>query len=372
MAAPDVHSDPTTVSDSTGLAQREKQIARTQRKLAELKQQEASIMEALERLNFELNVSRSRQKSLEGQLKKLKQQSARTTQARRTLRSQTIQLKRRAARRLIAFYKLTRLGIAPIVLSSETFWEFRLKTLALQRILGADARLWDRLEEKNNELKALAERLVAQRQHKQKLLEALRKQEAETSKRKAARAALLERIQNEKTVTQAALISMKQTANKLNGAIETWTRAAPHPENQKKPGAFLAQKGLLPMPAAGELTGTFGRSRNIGPYNLPVFRSGININATAGSLVKAVWSGRVVYANWFKGYGNVVIIDHGAHYYSLSAQLAQVFTKTGRYVHQGDVIGTVGDTATYAGRGLYFEIRHHGTPEDPRLWLGKK
>lgn len=373
MGASDVPSEASTIGASTpAIGAREKQIARTQRELGELKEQEASVLEALEGLNFELNASRSRRKALEDEQKKLKQQIAHTRQAQRKLSTQMARLKKRAAGRFVAFYKLTRLGIAPIVLSSHTFWEFRLKTLALERILGADARLWDGLEEKNNELERVTRRLRAQRQHKLRLLAALHKQEADISRKKRARTVLLERIHDEKAVRQAALIALKQTESKLSDEIETRARTAPDLKNHKKAGAFLAQKGALPMPVSGELTGTFGRSHKTGPYNLPVFRSGININAKAGTPVKAVWDGRVVYADWFKGYGKVVIIDHGAHYYSLSAQLGQVLTKTGRYVHRGELIGTVGDTATYAGRGLYFEIRHHGKPQDPQLWLGKK
>jgi septal ring factor EnvC (AmiA/AmiB activator) len=79
----------------------------------------------------------------------------------------------------------------------------------------------------------------------------------------------------------------------------------------------------------------------------------------------------VIYADWFKGYSNMVIIDHGQHYYTLSAQLDEILKKTGDTVFAGEVIGTVGDTGTLTGPGLYFEIRHHGKPLDPVVWFKK-
>jgi len=79
----------------------------------------------------------------------------------------------------------------------------------------------------------------------------------------------------------------------------------------------------------------------------------------------------VVHAGWFKGYGNLVIIDHGEGYHTLAAHLATMRTAVGEDVEVGTVIGTVGDTGSLEGPSLYFELREHGRPVDPRPWLGK-
>ncbi len=104
-----------------------------------------------------------------------------------------------------------------------------------------------------------------------------------------------------------------------------------------------------------------------------VDNTGIQIAAPAGTPIRAVAKGLVRYADWFKGYGKLVILDHGKGYYSLYAQAAELNVAEGTEVAQGQILGTVGDTGSlYAdqwGTSLYFEIRHDGLPEDPVRWL---
>jgi septal ring factor EnvC (AmiA/AmiB activator) len=101
------------------------------------------------------------------------------------------------------------------------------------------------------------------------------------------------------------------------------------------------------------------------------FQSGIDIQAEKGAPVHAVCSGQVIYSSWFKGYGNMIIIDHGDHYYTLYAHLEELFKTNGDIVQAGEVIATVGDSGSMSGPGLHFEVRHHGKPVDPEKWLKK-
>jgi septal ring factor EnvC (AmiA/AmiB activator) len=99
------------------------------------------------------------------------------------------------------------------------------------------------------------------------------------------------------------------------------------------------------------------------------FRSGIDIKSERGEPVQAVFAGKVLFADWFKGYGNMLIIDHGNSYCTLYANVEELFKQKGDAVESGEVIATVGDSGSLSGPGLYFEVRHHGKPEDPQLWL---
>jgi septal ring factor EnvC (AmiA/AmiB activator) len=81
--------------------------------------------------------------------------------------------------------------------------------------------------------------------------------------------------------------------------------------------------------------------------------------------------GTILFADWFKGYGNMIILDHGGSYYTLYAHIEDAFKTKGDRVDRGEVIATVGDSASMTGPGLYFEVRHHGKPENPMLWLKK-
>jgi septal ring factor EnvC (AmiA/AmiB activator) len=120
----------------------------------------------------------------------------------------------------------------------------------------------------------------------------------------------------------------------------------------------------LPRPVQGEVQGKFGAQRPEGG----LWR-GIVLRSPEGTPVKAVAPGRVVYSNWLNGFGNIIIMDHGAKYLSVYAYNQALLKQVGDTVAAGDAIATVGATGGQVESGLYFEIRHHGTPVNPLLWL---
>jgi septal ring factor EnvC (AmiA/AmiB activator) len=134
---------------------------------------------------------------------------------------------------------------------------------------------------------------------------------------------------------------------------------------------FKKLKGLLNLPVSGKIISSYGHYRNA-DFNVMNFRSGVLIQADRGEPIHAVANGTTLFADWFKGYGNMLIIDHGDHYYTVYAHLEALFKARGESVDADEVIATVGDTATLAGPGLHFEVRHHGKPMDPLPWLRKR
>ena len=125
---------------------------------------------------------------------------------------------------------------------------------------------------------------------------------------------------------------------------------------------------MLSFPVKGKIIQLFGPYRNP-QFNVMNFRGGIDIQADRGDPIQAVHRGRVLYADWFTGYGNMMIIDHGDAYYTVYAHAEALFKKKGAAVEAGEVIATVGDTGSLEGAVLHFEIRHHGKPIDPLGWL---
>jgi septal ring factor EnvC (AmiA/AmiB activator) len=98
-------------------------------------------------------------------------------------------------------------------------------------------------------------------------------------------------------------------------------------------------------------------------------QNGVEIKASMGAEIRAVLSGKVLYADWFKGFGNIVIIDHGDHTFTISGYCSELLKKPGDVVSQGEAIALVGSSGSLKGPCLYFEIRHHGKPQDPMEWL---
>jgi len=148
---------------------------------------------------------------------------------------------------------------------------------------------------------------------------------------------------------------------------------APSPASAAEPGSVAVQglaRGRTSRPVAGRTRAGFGRQ--VDPeFQTQTLRTGIEIAAPAGSSVLAVSPGRVLFAGWFRGYGQMVIVDHGAGDLSVSGYLDEALVAAGDSVALGQPIGSVGETGSASGPGLYFEIRHDGKAVDPALWLEK-
>jgi septal ring factor EnvC (AmiA/AmiB activator) len=102
------------------------------------------------------------------------------------------------------------------------------------------------------------------------------------------------------------------------------------------------------------------------------YRSGIEIQAQLGEPIRAVGDGRVLFASWFKGFGNMIIIDHGNNYCTVYAHAEELFKQKGDDVLAQEVIATVGDTGLSPEPGLYFEVRHQGKAMDPAAWIRQR
>ena len=135
------------------------------------------------------------------------------------------------------------------------------------------------------------------------------------------------------------------------------------------PVTFAERRGALEWPVRGAAM-SLGFGAVIDPMlGTTTRRKGWDLIAEAGTPVIAVHSGRVVFAGWYKGYGNVVIVDHGDGFHTLMAHLSSISKATGESLDSGDVVGAVGDTGSLKGPYLYFEIRRKGRAVNPANWL---
>jgi murein hydrolase activator len=128
---------------------------------------------------------------------------------------------------------------------------------------------------------------------------------------------------------------------------------------------FVQLKGKLAWPVQGRITGDFGQPRGGGPVKW----SGVLLEAAAGTPVRAVYHGRVAYADWLPGLGLLMIVDHGGGYMSLYGHNEALLKEPGDWVEPGEAIAQVGDTGGQLRAGLYFEIRFKGEPVDPHPWI---
>ncbi len=130
--------------------------------------------------------------------------------------------------------------------------------------------------------------------------------------------------------------------------------------------AFAALRGKGKLPVKGELTATFGAKRAEGPS-----WKGIFIKADEGSEVRAAGAGEVIFADWMRGFGNLLIVDHGGQYLSIYGNNQSLLKRPGDQVKSGDVVATVGNSGGNENSGLYFELRHQGRAIDPLSWINR-
>jgi septal ring factor EnvC (AmiA/AmiB activator) len=137
------------------------------------------------------------------------------------------------------------------------------------------------------------------------------------------------------------------------------------PERSAEASPFERLKGRLALPVRGELGNRFGSPRSDGG---PPWK-GLFIVARPGDEVRAIAGGRVVFADWLRGFGNLMIVDHGGTYMSLYGNNETLYKRVGDEIRGGDAIAAVGNSGGNTDSGLYFELRHQGKPLDPLSWV---
>ncbi len=173
---------------------------------------------------------------------------------------------------------------------------------------------------------------------------------------------LLKRVKSQKGLYEQAIKEMKAAEGNLTFTLTTLKQ-----KKETKIRGFLLNKGKLSAPVAGKILYRF--EKDLDKKESKELFQGLTIKTPEGATVYAVYNGTVIYSGYMAGYGKMVIIDHGLEYFSITARLDEINIKEGQHVKQGQDIGLTGDIATLFGKGLYFEIRHGSTPEDPQDWL---
>jgi len=284
------------------------------------------------------------------------------------LRRELAATERQLEKRLVALYKGGQDGVARVLLSAAgTPAELAERYVFLARIVRRDRQL----------MAAYRQQTVAAEQALLDLQRLRERQAAAAAQRRAEQAALqaagrakqqlLADLRKDEKQLAAALDEMRAKAARLAALVKKLESARTQPYTGSGVG-FAAQKGRLPWPVTGKVRIPFGSTRHPDLGTL-IESNGLEIAVPPQAPVMAVWKGRVLYASPLKGFGNLMIIDHGDKYYSLYAHAARFAGKPGDLVNAGDVIAWSG----HEGRdAVYFEIRHRGAPVDPLPWLAPR
>ncbi len=242
----------------------------------------------------------------------------------------------------------------------------------LELMLAKDQDLVRDLLGESAKQEALKKVLVAKRKNLDRERRALLKVKKSIRLERKRKRQILARLKREKGIRERAIKELEQAAHRLQRMIdEIGRKSIVKPAKAYPRKGFAAVKGRLQYPVRGKVVGGFGRASHP-EFPAEVYRKGIDIEAPLGEEIRAVETGRVIFADRFSGYGQMIIIDHGERYYTVYAHLYDILKRVGESVQRGEAIALVGDSGSLRGSRLYFEIRKDGQPLNPLAWFRKQ
>jgi murein DD-endopeptidase MepM/ murein hydrolase activator NlpD len=291
----------------------------------------------------------------------------------------TLERHNRALRRRLAdAYEYGDLGYLNVLLASTSFGDFVERWEDIRYLISADERTVRERKEAEERVSAVRHALENDEITLENEVTRQRQVEEELASLAQTRRGLLVAVENRRRQVAQDVVQLEEISAKEEAAIETLIierqkEAAARREAERR-AALLAGKeapsapstDTFDWPASGPITSPFGyRSDPYADSGVSEFHTGIDIGAPMSSTVTATAAGTVIYAAWYGGYGNAIILDHGNGISSLYGHLSQIFVSDHQEVQQGQAIGAVGSTGRSTGPHLHFEIRVNGQPVDP-------
>ncbi len=247
------------------------------------------------------------------------------------------------------------------LLSSQDLNQFADRRRQIERIYDRDRKLLADLTQRSNQVEKQRNQITAQRNDVELLTQKLKYQKANIEAEVVAQQNTIERLKSDNQALSQAEDRLAEDSRRLSQII--LAKVQPYDGLILPPGT-----GQLMYPTIGPVTSNFGW--RIHPIlGTERFHAGIDFGADYGSLIYASEQGRVIYADWYGGYGNAVIIDHGNGMTTLYAHCSELYVKDGDVVAKGQPIAAVGSTGFSTGPHLHFELRANGEPIDPAAYL---
>lgn len=339
-------------------------MSEQKKKIRHAQERESSILTEIEGVNIEMAKIEADIRKFRHELKRIEtditalEQEMEKTRRRIERQKDWIRRKMRAMQRLgygtdVVIMLLSSTDVAQMMRS----WKY-VEHLALHehKILEDYRRGLDELKEQDRRLTALREDVKRQ-------TEKTHRKEEDLAGRKKVKETLLTSVRHEKSAHQKMLSELQAASKKL---LDIMRESAKTDKYAAK--GFQNLKGRLPWPVEGRVAIPYGLQRDP-RYDTPIFRNGIHIQPDRDTDARAVSEGKVVFADWFKGFGQIVIVNHGSGYHSLYGNLSEIFSRSGDIIKENQVLGKVGTSGILDAPGLYFEIRYKGKPLDPSQWL---
>jgi septal ring factor EnvC (AmiA/AmiB activator) len=354
------------------LDQLKDQIEEKRKQADEAGKKRDSVLQGLQSLDERLVQYRQAHQDISRKLRKKDQEIEMLTRQMSSLQDRIDERRDAILARLRIQYMEGRLGHWKTLLASDSYGDFQRRLQYLSAVSERDYALMGTFRVDVEELQRAERQREDARTGMLVYKQSTEKHLTDIKSLKKEKRVYLTTITHEKDSYERALQELERSASRVDSLLrelENRRRAA----MARPPAGSLPRglKGLLPWPAEGNVVTYFGRQKHP-TFNTYVQRKGIEIRTPEGSAIHAVMPGAVVYADWLKGYGLVIIIDHANGFFSLYAHASKILTAVGAQVTAGQTIGETGDTGMTGENTLYFELREGADPVDPLQWLAKR
>lgn len=356
------------------MEERRRELAELKRRLSGLKarheetlRKKAEVSAQLEAAELNLQIRTAERRMLELRKADVERAASDASGARDRARARVEGLRSDLALRVSTLYRMGRLGYLRTLAAVESGRTFLRGLQVLTYQARRDADLLATYESALSDLARREADLSRERGALADLARESRRQEAELAAARAEKAALLARVSRTSEAEQRAVDGLEEKTSRLEALLELLeSRGRPLPAGA---ASIRRYRGALDWPLKGKVVVPFGRVANPRFPKTFLRSSGWTIEAAPGSEARAVFAGDVVYAQWLKGYGNLVVVDHGDGVFTLYGRLNPGTVPRGQPVAVGDRVGSVAVPPEDEPEALYFEIRDARTSSDPRLWL---
>ena len=345
------------------MRQLETDLSREKEKFLKFDFKEKNLLEQLSNIEKDITEKRILLKELRDKIRLSKRELKKRRERLNRLENSLMEMEELVSKRVIAFYKYAKRGYLRILATTNGLDQLNHRMKYLKIILEEDQRAMKRMvdeqQEYRKEVSLIGEQLAAIASLEESENERLSSLKEGLEKK----AVFLAKIHREKEFYETAVRELESAAQNLRETLLNLER-----DQHKKellPSGFAELKGKLPLPLKGKV---FRDKRKLGGKTKNTHK-GIYISGPFGGDIKAVFQGRVDFSGQLKGYGQVIVINHGSRFFSISAYLLQRDKEVGEIVAKGEVIGQVGETGLLTGPALYFEIRKGETNLNPLKWL---
>jgi len=348
----------------------QKEIKRGQAQINEMRQEERLILDRLDQMELQLQLIRDNLEKRRRERTLLRREVVEKRKRLKQLDHELGQLRALLAQRLQALYKFGRHAYLNVLASAGDVSGFQHQWVYLRAVAEQDSALIGQFIKRQQEEEKLTQALTSREEKLGRLVAKIGQEVEELEKVKREQVALLQDIHSQEEIYRNYVTELAAVSRELKNKIEELQRKTGRSKTRIQPqGGFASNKGALPYPAQGKIMSRFGPKQHK-KFGTKIRSKGIELATEPLSPVVAVYGGQVLYSEWVKGYGKVIIIDHGDKYYTLTAHLAEVLKQTGATVESGEIIGYAGySPIEQSGGKVYFEIRHLGKAINPEAWL---